>query len=98
MRAVTEPAQPWPMDAQHLILKIAYFDFDVPSVATRFAPDPRVTNTSNNIIGVQFLSRFGAEPINGGHLFHYRVGEMQDMISTKIKGDRLMFNCLPSIN
>ena len=91
--------QPWPLAAGHIVLKEAYYDFDVPSFATRFARDPREGNSVNNIIGLQFLEWEGAVAIKdastGRDIFYYRVREVQSMIADRIKGDKLLFDCLP---
>jgi|GEM_PF-4980773 len=93
-----KPVQPWPIDAAHMVLESAYFDCDAPFTQTRFAQDPRVTNSANNIIGVQFLSRYGADPITnsktGNVIFYYRAREVRDIIHSKISGEKLLFDCI----
>jgi hypothetical protein len=89
--------EPWPIDAMHLVMKEAYYDCDVVSHATRFAPNPMHGNHMNNIIGVQFLLSHGGENHQGAGgrtIFYYRVHEVQDLISSKIKAKKLLFNKL----
>jgi hypothetical protein len=92
--------EPWPIDGKHLVLKEAYYDCDVVSHATRFAPNPMHGNNMNNIIGVQFLLSHGGEKqvgAGGRTVFFYRVHEVQDLISSKIKGKKLLFNKLTKV-
>ena len=40
LREGVEQSQPWPLDAQHMVLVKAYYDFDIVHHSTRFGPDP----------------------------------------------------------
>jgi hypothetical protein len=89
--------EPWPMVASHMILKNAYFDFGVVFTKTRYASVP-VTESAKNIVGVQFLSTIGADPITNsgteGCIFYYRAREVRQLIASKMKGKRLLFDCI----
>lgn len=93
--------EPWPMAAAHMILKNAYFDFGVVFTKTRYASVP-VTESAKNIVGVQFLSTIGADPItNSGTescIFYYRAREVRQLITSKMKGKRLLFDCIERSN
>jgi len=93
--------EPWPMAAAHMILKNAYFDFGVVFTKTRYASVP-VTESAKNIVGVQFLSAIGADPItNSGTescIFYYRAREVRQLITSKMKGKRLLFDCIERSN
>lgn len=97
-------AQPWPHNAKHCVVIGAYYDCDVPAIATRFGNDPRIGNTLNNIIGVQYLEKNwcktdGVDVYVDKHdgnrsTFYYRAHAIQDIIINKIKGKSLLFNKL----
>ena len=93
--------EPWPMAAAHMILKNAYFDFGVVFTKTRYASVP-VTESAKNIVGVQFLSTIGADPItNSGTescIFYYSAREVRQLIASKMKGKRLLFDCIERSN
>ncbi|EJK69126.1 hypothetical protein THAOC_09653, partial [Thalassiosira oceanica] len=60
-REEAQETVPWPINGAHMILVGAYFDCNVPSVATRYGSDPRIDNVLNNIIAVSFLKLGGCE-------------------------------------
>ena len=91
-----EQSQPWPLNAQHMVLVKAYYDFDIVHHSTQFGLDLWLGNTIINIIGVQFLKKGGDLHINSRKkcFFYYRVKEVQDMIAARCKGQKYLFNKL----
>ena len=97
-REEAQEVVPWPFNGAHMILAGAYFDCDVPSVATRYGSDPRIDNVLNNIIAVSFLKLGGCElfqDLNGEKTFYLRVHEAQKLIVTKCTKKRRLLNKLP---
>ena len=97
-REEAQETVPWPFNGAHMILVGAYFDCDVPSVATRYGSDPRIDNVLNNIIAVSFLKLGGCElfeDFGGKKTFYLRVHEAQKLIVTRCSGKRRLLNKLP---
>ena len=58
-------------------------------------------NCLDNIIGVEFLGEHGAQeminPVTGTTYYYYRVNELQRIIANKIRGEKLLINCIEEI-
>ena len=85
------------MNAKHMILIRAFFDFDVVSHDTRYVKDPMITNSENNILEVRFLTKYGAQFLcddEGETAFYYQVRGVQFLIIMNIKGKKRLINKL----
>ena len=83
------------MNAKHMILIRAFFDFDVVSHDTRYAKDPKITNFGNNVLEVRFLTKYVAQLLcddEGKNAFYYLVRDVKLLITMNIKGKKMLIN------